>query len=244
MAAGQGQVRTGTDGVGAMRVNARLSVDGSTAQEPALTGSARADAIKGSLQFGSAVARGGITVPSSAFGVELPTFKVDSISWTIATAAPNTVNLHGRIFVDCKWDVHDLGRTDIPSANVAAVSDKTWKTIRTDLQPDGSGRPTRSKYWAEDITSRHERFHASDDIGRARLYVPAAQAWLNSQTVSATSTHKDVDGLMRKVQQDVQADAEAYYQAGGEDRAYGDGKPVYQQRVDDVRDRAQQEGWK
>jgi hypothetical protein len=233
-----------TDGTRPLRVNARLSVDGDIAHEPGLTGSARTDAVKGSLQFGSSVTRGGITVPSSAFGVEMPTFKVDSISWTIAAAAPNMVNLHGRVFVDCKWDVHNLGRTDIPNATAAAVTDKTWKTIHADLEPDSSGRPTRSKYWAEDITSRHERFHATDDIGRARLYVPAAQAWLNAQTVSPANTDKDVDALMRKVQEDVQADAEAYYQSGGEDRAYGDGKPVYQQRVDGVRDRALQEGWK
>ena len=89
-----------------------------------------------------------------------------------------------------------------------------------------------------------ERFHANDDIGRARLYVPAAQAWLNSQSVGASNIDKDVERLMRKVQQDVQADAEAYYQAGGEDRAYGDGKPIYQARVDGVRDRASKEGWK
>src|SRR4029077_2436871 len=95
-----------TDSPRALLVNARLSVAGSIAEEPGLTAIARADAIKGSLNFGSSVTRGGITVPSNAFGVEMPTFKVDSISWTIATAAPNTVNLHGRVFVDCKWDVH------------------------------------------------------------------------------------------------------------------------------------------
>ncbi len=226
-----------------LRVNARLSVAGSVAHERGLPAGEREDSIKGSLQFGSSVARGGITVPGNAFGVEIPTFKVDSISWTIATASPNTVNLNGRVFVDCKWDVHDVGRTDIPNASTPAVTDKSWRAIYADLQPDSAGRPDRKHYWAEDITSRHEKFHANDDIGRARLYVPAAQAWLNSQSVRATNTDKDVEALMRKVQQDVQADAEAYYQAGGEDRAYGDGKDVYQQRVDGVHDRALKEGW-
>ena len=62
--------------------------------------------------------------------------------------------------------------------------------------------------------------------------------------MGAGNIDKDVERLLRKVQQDVRADAEAYYQSGGEDRAYGDGKPIYQARVDDVRDRALKRGWK
>ena len=139
--------------------------------------------------------------------------------------------------------MHDVGRTDIPSAAAPTVSDKTWRAIYADLQPDDSGRPDRRHYWAEDITSRHEKFHATDDIGRARLYVPTAQAWLSAQSVSAKNIDKDTEALMRTVQQNVQADAEAYYQAGGEDRAYGDGKAIYQHRVDAVHDRALKEGW-
>jgi hypothetical protein len=41
----------------------------------------------------------------------------------------------------------------------------------------------------------------------------------------------------------VKADGWAWYGAGGEDRAYADGKGSYQGRVDAISKRATSEGW-
>lgn len=209
---------------------------------------AKDDAVGSTVNFGSTVTEGGATPGASEFGLELATYKADNIKWT-RDAAKSLVNVEARLFLDIGWGVHDLGRTDVAGPTSAAVSKAKWSTIRDDLKPDGTGRPTRSQYWAKDLTSKHEQFHASDDIARARLYIPTAKAYLDGQTVDGSTAAKleaDVRRHVETVRANIQADGWAYYdRAGGagENRAYADGKSSYQQRVDAISARAVTEKW-
>ncbi len=240
-----------------LQVNAQLSLASAQDEGAQESGRSKADAVSSTLAFGSNVSRGGVTVSAGAFGEELATYSADSISWT---TAPGAVNVNARIFVDCKWDTRDLGRTNVSGAADAAVTAATWKDIAKDLKPDSTGRPTRATYWAQDITERHEQFHAKDDIDRAKLYLPAAQAWLNKQAIAVPagsgmfaeirrrfSIVTELARLLEKVRSDVEADGWAYYHSvgiGGEGRAYADGKASYQKRVADVKARARSEKWR
>lgn len=223
-----------------LRLRTSLTVASGTSDAPRAR--AKPDAIAGTLNFGSKVTKGGATPGGGEFGVEKVKYKVDSIKWT-HDASTSTVNADARVFLDIGWGVHSLGRTDIPDQNAAAVTKPTWQAVRDDLKPDGSGRPTRAKYWAQDLTERHEQFHASDDISRAQAYVPTAKTWLDTQTVRAAHIETDLKARLETVRSNVEADGWAWYGTGGEDRAYADGKASYQARSDAVAARATTEGW-
>lgn len=176
---------------------------------------------------------------AKAFGSEAANYSVDSITYKVGKSA---VDVTGRIVLDCNWDTDARGRSDVPSASAAAVTSTTWKDVAGDLEPNAGGVPKRKKYWAPDLTSKHEKYHASDDIGRATLYRPTAEVWLNTQTVDPAKA--EVAALMDKARGMVKADGWAWYNAGGEDRAYADGKSSYEARTKEVKDRATTEGWK
>jgi hypothetical protein len=216
-------------GGGDVKVNPTLDLHVSH-REVAASGPGRPDAVNHALTVGSQLTEDASAPGPGEFGVEKVKYKVDNIKWTHHAAA-KTVDVNARIFLDITWGVHSLGRTDVPSPTDAIVKKDTWKAIADDLRPDGTGRPTRDKYWAQDLTRKHENFHATDDIGRANLYLPTARTWLTAQSVSAGSVEADVKALLETMRGNVEADGWAWYGTGGEDRAYADGKSSYAGRV-------------
>jgi hypothetical protein len=252
---------------GAFSITPRIRIEGWAHRDSSLDG-AKADAVAGTLTVGSSVVQGGASPGGGEFGVEKVKYKVDNAKWTVDTGKKN-VDVSARIFLDIGWGVHSLGRTHIAGENDPAVKKETYSDVVSDLTPDGSGRPKRSKYWCQDLTERHEQFHATDDIGRAQLYRPTAEAWLSSQTVTPPKKPSSVmdylwaatpmgamgglidelvfsatiKGMLNTVSDNVKADGWAWYGAGGENRAYADGKSSYQGRVDAISKRATTEGW-
>ncbi len=232
-----------------LRVNAQLAFYSSSGRQYDENLIAKADAVQSMLASASSTTQGGVTLKPTVFGSEFATYSVDYINWSSTT--PGTVNVSARVFLDCKWDVQDRGRTNIPSASDAAVTKESWPKVVTSLTPNAKGNPPRADFWARDLTEKHEKFHATDDIGRATLYLPTGKAWLDTQTVSTPTgtSGKDakVDGevraLMSTLKGKVEADGWAYYGTGGEDRAYADGKSSYESRVTDVKARAVKEKW-
>jgi hypothetical protein len=223
-----------------LRLRTSLTVVSGTSDAPAAP--RKSDAVASTLNFGSKVKKGGASPNGSQFGVERVKYKVDKMKWT-HDAATSTVNAEARVFLDIGWGVHSLGRTNIPDENVKAVKKSTWQAVRDDLKPNASGRPTRTKYWAKDLTEQHEQFHGTDDIQRAQAYVPTAKAWLDGQTVRAKKIKNDLKAHLETVRSNVEADGWAWYGTGGEDRAYADGKASYQARADAIDARATKEGW-
>jgi hypothetical protein len=223
-----------------LKVRANLTF-GSSLEAGSVKGKGlKADSVSSTLDFGSSVTRGGVDVGTN-FGVEVPTTRIDNVTWS---AAGGVATISARIFVASRWDTANQGRTDIAGPDDSDVTSDSWDDVVADLTPNASGRPRRTDYWAQDLTARHERFHSSDDIGRARAYVPTAQTWLNGQTIAAPVSEARVRALLDTVRSNVAADMDAYYSAGGEDRAYADGQASYQARADGVGARATREGWR
>ncbi|HWK26406.1 MAG TPA: hypothetical protein VNS09_07590 [Solirubrobacter sp.] len=228
---------------GDVRVSPHVTLDVAHRQAPARgAGAGKGDAINHAISIGSQLTEDASAPGAGEFGVEKVKYKIDNIKWTHRPAT-KTVDVNARVFLDITWGVHSLGRTNVPSAADAVVTSATWKAIADDLRPDGTGRPTRSTYWAEDLTRKHENFHASDDIGRATLYLPTARTWLSAQTVSAGSVEADVKAHLETMRGKIEADGWAWYGTGGEDRAYADGKSSYASRVAGIEAAAAAKKW-
>jgi hypothetical protein len=134
------------------------------------------------------------------------------------------------------FQVDGGGNTDIASETDPDITNSNYPTVVSDLTPDMSdlnGAPPRTQFWAEDLTIRHERFHADEDVVHGRAGVVAAQAWLNTQTASTVA---DVRSLLGAVPGRVAAtvDAAMAY-PGREERAYGDGAPLYLERANAIK---------
>ena len=228
----------------AMPVEANLTLGAQVERDSDPAGTAKQDPVSGSLSFGSQVVKGTTINGATAFGEEHVKYNVDNPG--ISTQGGKAV-VSGRIFLDIDYAIRDRGRKNVSSANDAIVTKDTFSAIAEDLVTDDQGVPTRATYWASDLTEKHEKFHAQDDIQRATAYVPAATAYLNTQTISDPSnpvgTAMEVAEMLNKVRLDVKADGWAYYNAGGEDRAYKDGQASYESRVSDIYARARKEGW-
>ena len=200
-------------------------------------GHSHGDPVASTLALGNKVEQKGAVSP---FGAEYVTYKVDNISWA---AAAGKVTINARVFLDITWNTNSGGKTPIMTANDAAVTAVTWKKVADDLQTDATGRPSRTTYWAPALTEKHERFHAQDDIDRATLYLPTAKADLDAKTIAAPATDAKVRTLLDAMKDKVKADGWAWYGAGGENRAYADGKASYDALSADVTARATTEGW-
>ncbi len=150
-------------------------------------------------------------------------------------AAAGIFNVTASITNKITWSVHSRGRTNIPDKNDGVLTQDNYTDVAADLTPDMSsdnGRPPRDEYWAQDLTTRHEKFHANE---RATTYGnPAfnfAQNWLANQTAddaaSATALAKQVPAKMNE-------SYAASYSPGKESRAYGDGAQLYKARADAI----------
>ena len=113
---------------------------------------------------------------------------------------------------------------------------------KIDLYPDAIGRPLRQSYWSSSLTSRHELFHVNDWTNS--FYKPKvheAEDWIETQYVSVTTSCLNPtivlsskisdfdDKLLEKTNE-----ANANYNLGKENRAYGDGKAAYQSLSDSI----------
>jgi hypothetical protein len=220
-------------------VRAELSIEaGSLADDQPRE---KSDGVKEGLGVGSKVTHGG-AVGAGAFGEERAAYQAKHTDFKgTKSAAGNVVEIQSTMFLDIHWNTHNLGRKDVDGPKSKAVTKKTYSDVVSDLTPDATGRPTRTKYWAADLTSKHERFHASDDIAQAKLYLPTLKAWMNAQAVTADKP--SVAALVEQARGKIEADGWDHYNNGGEDRAYGDGKASYQDRVDKISARATKAGW-
>jgi hypothetical protein len=220
-------------------VRADLSIE--SGSSPGERPREKADAVKGNVGLGNKVTHAG-AVGAGAFGEEHAKYQAKNTDFKQTKAAGRDVlEVKSTMFLDIEWNTHNLGRKDVPGPKSAVVTKDTYSDVVSDLTPDATGRPKRTNYWAADLTSKHEQFHASDDIAQARLYLQTLKAWMNTQNVAADNA--SVTALVEQARGKIEADGWDHYNNGGEDRAYGDGKASYQDRVDKISARATKEGW-
>jgi hypothetical protein len=120
------------------------------------------------------------------------------------------------------------GQVDVNSATSGEITDTNYPTVAKDLTPDMSdlnGRPPRTQFWAEDLTTRHELVHANDDKNNGPLAARTASTWLDSQSAADETQVKTLlAGLPARFADALLA---ALSTEDGEKHAYGDGANSY-----------------
>jgi hypothetical protein len=129
------------------------------------------------------------------------------------------------------------GQTDIASDSDPDITQANYMKVASDLTPDMSdlnGRPPKEKFWARDLTIKHERFHANEGAVYGRAAVTEAQNWLNLQM--GFLDFNDVLGLVVRVPARVgESVAKATAEPAREYRAYGDSAPLYLARANAIK---------
>ncbi|MCB0208686.1 MAG: LysM peptidoglycan-binding domain-containing protein [Anaerolineae bacterium] len=198
------------------------------------------DTISTSLTYTPTIERGGPAPGGTEFGV---TNSSASLTGVRIVPSPGVYHVSGELVLKIQWEARSGtgpgGQIDIQDENDPDVKACNYQLVASDLTPDMSsdnGRPPRTEFWAEDLTIRHELFHASDQraLSWGPQRVTAIENWLNSQT--ATSATEIRDTLLSQALAEGQRVFNALASApAAEGDAYGDGAPLYQARADAVK---------
>jgi len=187
----------------------------------------QSDTIGGAVAYSGTITRTGVV---NAFGATSPyTFNLTRIT---VTPSPGTYTVAATLENPITFNVTSGGNTDVPSETAAALTAANYATAASDLTPDMGdlgGRPPRTRFWAEDLTVRHEHFHADEDKHFAATGTTTAQSWLLTQAASRVA---EVQALLAQIPGKVInfVDAAMAYPAR-EERAYADGAPLYRARA-------------
>ena len=180
----------------------------------------------------------------SPFGAMTPDYQLTASY----TTAGDAVNVSVAFKAIAHWGVAGGGRTDVPSGTDGAVTAANYEDIYRDLVPGTSSpfKSTRTSYWSQALTERHEKYHATDDfkwINAAGLDL--AKVFLESSKLKKATIDADLAALMTRVKAKLDRGSLEYYYGGtsdpghsnraGEILAYGDGQPHYQALADAVK---------
>ena len=197
------------------------------------------DAIAPALTYAGVVGARAAPPAANLFGVTSTDVKINGVH--AVPGAAGTFKVTGAVDVSAKWSVHSRGRVDVPYFAAPVVTAATYPKVASDLTPNMSsdgGRPPRKKYWAKDLTERHEQFHANERTGKyGRAAFEFATAWLAAQTASNAQEAKD---LADQVPDKMFESYNASFAPGKENRAYGDGAIAYKVRADMAKDYGEQ----
>ena len=120
------------------------------------------------------------------------------------------------------------GQVDITSENDPDLKKENYWEVAQDLTPNSKGAPPRELYYASDLTLRHERFHANEWAKVAQASVPDAQKWLMGKTASSVF---GINFLLLELGKQFMRIVGGKVAPSAEDRAYGDGAPLYHARA-------------
>lgn len=194
------------------------------------------DNIMGTFAYNQSIQRGGVTIRASDFGFTLPSGRLSNIR-IVHTLSHFFVT--GEFVYVVNWDVRTSlgpnGEIDIEDEEDADITANNYQAVSGDLTPnmgDLNGRPPRTGFWAQDLTERHEQFHATEYVDFGRQGLTVAQNWLNAQTAATTD---DVRTLLPQAQNRIFQLIIAAEGAPMEQRAYGDGAPLYKARADAIK---------
>lgn len=191
-------------------------------------------------KLGSAIA---YTAPITQGGGTPRGFGVTRSRLSRFTNVSITPPIMGSIFVSAdlsytiSWQVRSgtgpSGQADVPSPNAQVLTEDNYEQAASDLTPDMgdlNGRPPRSDFWAEDLTARHEEFHARERATYGEQGANAARDWLNTQSVASQGDVPDLLNQAWREQVREHIDRNMT-NPGKEERAYGDGVPQYRARA-------------
>ncbi|MFQ5418814.1 MAG: DUF4157 domain-containing protein, partial [Anaerolineae bacterium] len=189
------------------------------------------DKLTPALTYNATITHGGITPGAREFGLTNWTANVSGLN---VKTVPSAFEVTATVNCPIKWEVHSLGRTDIDDSLSAAITKANYPTVASDLTPNMSsdgGRPPRTKFWAQDLTEQHEKYHADEFKTYGQASFTLAQTWLGTQTANSAAKAKE---LVKKIPGRMRTNLIATYVPNCETRAYGDGAPHYKKRADEV----------
>jgi hypothetical protein len=199
------------------------------------------DAVTSWLSTSGHIARGGIALAGGEYG------RTDGGDIRVTNIWVRKVPLMARFFVKAdiehhvQWDVRagvgPVGEVDINGWGSPAITAANYPAVADALTPDTGdlgGRPPRNGFWAQDLTERHEQYHANDMVRNTGPAVSLASTWLSSQTAASPA---GVNALLTAVPGRVVNSIIATYVPQSEERAYGDGVWAYRTRALAIRAR-------
>jgi hypothetical protein len=186
------------------------------------------DAVASTFSYSSTIKKAGAAPPAGDFGITRPFFQMKMSGTQDSGSFKVTCDVEGQI----TFQLSNFGRTDISSDSDSDITKSNYPKVVSDLTPnmsDLNGRPPRTEFWAEDLTERHERFHAVEDVGFGRDGVLLAEKWLNKQTAASVDEVKaHVSQALNIIKTKVDNEMAP---PGSEKRAYGDGASLYAART-------------
>ena len=224
------------------------------------------DAITSHLAYQSSITQEG-PPPTGDFGLTLYNFTPRNFSFTHRAGRPGTpagsgapavqpvppiYEVNGEIFGKITFQLNPSGRTDIASDSDPHITQSNYGKVVSDLTPPAvafnlagvhfrKNQPPRTKFWARDLTERHERFHCVEDQKFGGDGVQAAQTWLNTQTANSD------DQLLAILPQIVTRIGTVVHTGMAppavEDRAYADGAPFYLARARAIKQKGDANGY-
>ncbi|HZP03459.1 MAG TPA: hypothetical protein VFB43_01075 [Terracidiphilus sp.] len=219
--------------------------EGQTVQLPDVTVPAMAnvpqrDPVVSALTYNGSITQSGS--PPSPFGETKP--YTHALSGVSVTRSAGNFVVRATVDNPITFQVNGGADTNIASENDPAITQANYQALASDLTPDMSdenGRPPRNQFWAEDLTIRHEHFHAQEDLHFGGQGVTDAQAWLNTK---AAGNVAGVQAFLNQVPGRV-ANTVATGMAfpGLEERAYGDGAPLYRARANAIKQKGDANGY-
>ena len=190
------------------------------------------DSIAGIIPYNGTVV-GGETPPGTAFGIcRFGDVRVTGITITLTSGV---YQVRGSIENRIKWGVQSLGRTNIIGNTDTDITAANYNTVSSDLTPNMSssgGRPPRTQFYSQDLTERHERYHADDVRRQGPGAATSAVSWISSQTATDVA---GVQALVNQIPNRVVRTLVAGMGEPAEVRAYGDGAPSYRTRANSIK---------
>lgn len=195
------------------------------------------DTIAATIGYSGGITQGGITLGGSEFG---RTDSAPALKNITITQGSGAFTVTATYELTTKWDTRKGtgpgGQKDVPDESAAVLTAANYATAVSDLTPnmsDEGGRPPRTKFWAQDLTERHEKVHAADHQRTAKEGLKQALTWLTGQTASTKAEVETLLGTLRsKIVQYILANGAG---AVGELHAYGDGAPSYKARAEAIK---------
>jgi hypothetical protein len=217
----------------------------------------QSDAIASALAYKSDINPVAPPANPGGFGETLPVYRFEApgprATQSPATrSTPATFNVTGTIIADITYWVAGGTRTDIASDNDPDITQTNYTDVVKDLTPSPAAvntggmnlyknQPPRKKFWAADLTIKHEKFHADEDVTYGQEGVTLAQNWLNRQTAK---DYDEVGALLNRINPIVSRHVDTKMALPGrENRAYNHGAPDYTARAQAVKTKGDAKGY-
>jgi len=211
----------------------------------------QSDKIASTFGYKSSIAQKDPPPDPGEFGTTRPVYAFEKPGPSAIQNA-GTFNVTGTIVADITFQVAGPNRTDIASDIDPDITQQNYPTIVSDLTPSPAAvnsrglslyknQPPRTKFWAEDLTIKHECFHADEDVKFGRQGVTLAQDWLDKQTAR---TYDEVGVLLNKVTPIIARKVDTEMALPGRElRAYAKGAPDYVARAQAIKRKGDAKGY-